>query len=327
MSPHTRTDEPVDLVVGILTFKRPEDLAASLPKVLSQVQALAENDPLIASAHVLVVDNDPAGSARNVVAGLDVVRYAVETTPGIAAARNRVLSEAADARLLVFIDDDEEPDEHWLEPLVQTWRATGASAVMGRVVSHLPAETEQWVVLGGFFSRPQRATGTEIPEAAAGNLLLDLEDIRRFDLRFDQRLALGGGEDSLFTRQLVRAGGRIVWCNESLTHDYVAAERANRAWTTRRAWSHGNTRVTIDRMLAERPMERLVIRCRAAVGGAVRIGVGALRTALGVITRSVLHRVKGVRGMSRGAGMFVGAFGVVVQEYARPEPSEEATLR
>ena len=56
-----------------------------------------------------MVDNDPAGSAREGCGGggRSQVRYALESVPGISSARNRVLDEAHDADVLVFLDDDE----------------------------------------------------------------------------------------------------------------------------------------------------------------------------------------------------------------------------
>lgn len=318
--PDARTAE-VRLVVGILTFRRPTALAASLPKVLEQTRWLRDADAAVVSTEVLVIDNDPAASAREVAGSTAGVRYVVESTPGIAAARNRALSEADPAELLVFIDDDEEPGEHWLLPIVETWRATGAAAVMGRVQSHLPEGTDPWVVAGGFFDRVQRPTGTVIGEAAAGNLLLDLDQVRALGVRFESKLELGGGEDTLFSKHLVRRGGRIVWCNESVTHDFVERDRATKRWALQRAWSHGNTRITVERYFASGRRDRARIRVVAAVGGAARAAVGVARSVFGTLTGSLHHRARGARAIRKGGGMFVGAFGVVFREYARDERS------
>ena len=90
---------------------------------------------------VLVIDNDPEASARPIVERLagtlrpGLVRYVHEPKPGIAAARNRALREAASSALLVFIDDDEVPSERWLEQLVDLQRSSGAAAVVGPVIS------------------------------------------------------------------------------------------------------------------------------------------------------------------------------------------------
>ena len=64
---------------------------------------------------VIVIDNDPGGSAREIVAGyMDaapfVVRYLHEPRRGIAFARNAALDAAQEsgAKWIAFIDDDDE---------------------------------------------------------------------------------------------------------------------------------------------------------------------------------------------------------------------------
>ena len=100
------------VTIAVLTFRRPDDLAELLPLLLAQA---AENDGAGRRVDVLVVDNDAAAGGRPVVAALgdERIRYVVEETPGISAARNRALEEAGGA-FLVFIDDDERPHPGWL---------------------------------------------------------------------------------------------------------------------------------------------------------------------------------------------------------------------
>jgi hypothetical protein len=152
----------------------------------------------------------------------------------------RAIDESSGSDILVFIDDDERPREGWLAPLVTTWQRSGASAVMGRVISEFEGELDPWVAAGEVFRRRSMATGTPITVAAAGNLLLDLSQVNRFGARFDARVGLGSGEDSLFSRELVRRGGSMVWCQESVATDVVPRSRMTRAWVLARARSHGN---------------------------------------------------------------------------------------
>lgn len=305
-----------ELTVAILTFRRPSQLSANLDAVAARVQDAAG----MARGSILVVDNDPERSAEAVVTGSRSVpiRYVCEPTPGIPAARNRALDEAAESRLLAFIDDDEIPEDGWLVHLLDTWRTTGADAVMGRVISQLPDEVDPWVVAGGFFSRPSRPTGTRLEAAATGNLLLDLDTVRRLGLRFDESLGLAGGEDSVFTTQLTRGGGVIVWCQESVTLDPVTPERATRAWARHRAFSHGNVLERTRLRLAGSRRRRLFERTSGVAGGAARIVVGALRVVWGTIARDLRHRVRGERGILRGAGVLSGALGYHHSEYRRP---------
>lgn len=303
----------------MLTYLR----TAELPDAVDAVLEATRSGPCPAT--VLVVDNDPAGGAMPLQHrwSTDHVRFVHEPTPGIAAARNRALDEADTAgdELLVFIDDDERPSPGWLEALVRTWEDTGAAAVVGPVVSSFDDEPEPWIVAGGFFERRRLPTGTEVDTAATNNLLLDLAQVRRFDVRFEPRLGTVGGSDTLFTRQLHQRGGRIVWCDEAVVHDVVPSSRLTRAWVVRRAMRLGNSDAHVSVLLAPTWRARCGQRLRCTSRGLVRIAGGAARIALGTLRGSLRHRARGRRTLARGVGMVGGAWGWVYAEYRRtPRP-------
>lgn len=311
------------LTIAVLTYLRPHDLRDGLPLIADQVAALGDGAAGGDwTARILVVDNDAAASAGATVAGIAAdapvrIDYVVEPTPGIAAARNRALDESADDDLLVFIDDDERPRAGWLAPLLETWRSSGAAAVMGRVISEFEGELDPWVAAGQFFRRRSMPTGTPIVVAAAGNLLLDLGRVRALGVRFDERVGLGSGEDSLFSRELVRRGGRMVWCEESVATDVVPASRMSRRWVLDRARSHGNAECLIDLYLADGASARFAVRARNLPRGAVRIAGGGARYLAGLLLRSYRHQARGLRTAHRGLGIAAGAVGRSHLEYAR----------
>jgi succinoglycan biosynthesis protein ExoM len=307
---------PVRVTVAVPTFRRPDDLRVGLPLLLAHAREVGGDPAGRYLVDVLVVDNDPGRSAEAVVAGLGV-RYVCEPTPGIAAVRNRALDEAADARLLAFIDDDERPEPGWLARLVETWEASGAAAVSGRILADYAGELDPWIRAGDFFVRRSMPTGTPIDVAAAGNLLLDLDQIRASGIRFESPLGLGAGEDTVFSRALVRAGARMVWCNESAATDFVPLQRMTRRWVLTRAWSHGNATVLVDLWLTAGRPARLRVRARGLGRGVLRIGGGAVRWTFGLVVRSPRHQARGLRALLRGAGMVGGACGLVFEEYAR----------
>lgn len=320
----TSLENELTIAVAVLTYRRPEELREGLPLILEQLAQLGADLGRPVNGRVVVVDNDPAASAEAVVASIrdtaappGVLEYVVEPAAGIAAARNRALDEGREAQLLVYIDDDERPRENWLCSLVRTWEHTGAAAVMGRVISEFDGDLDPWVAAGDFFRRRSMPTGTEITVAAAGNLLLDLRQVREFGVRFDPRLALGAGEDSLFSRQLVARGGRMVWCEESAATDCVPPARMTRRWVLARAWSHGNTESIVDLYLTHGAVRRMLVRASAIGRGLLRMIGGAGRYLLGVVTRSRRHQARGLRTAYRGAGIAAGGTGVAYQEYAR----------
>jgi glycosyltransferase involved in cell wall biosynthesis len=310
---------PVRITVAVPTFRRPGDLRAGLPMLLQHAREVGADPSGRYVADVLVVDNDPEGSGRAVVAEFAApdLRYVCEPTPGIAAVRNRALDEAAGARLLAFIDDDERPEPGWLASLVGTWAGSGAALVSGRILADYAGELDPWIRAGDFFVRRSMPTGTAIDVAAAGNLLLDLDQIRSFGIRFESPLGMGAGEDTIFSRALVRAGARMVWCNESAAVDFVPLERMSRRWVLTRAWSHGNATVLVDLWLTERRLARLRVRARGLGRGVLRIAGGAARWGLGLAVRNRRHQARGLRALLRGAGMVGGACGLVFEEYAR----------
>jgi glycosyltransferase involved in cell wall biosynthesis len=317
------------VVVAVLTYRRPDDLAELLPVL--RAQAAASRPP----AEVVVVDNDPAAGARPLVERVAAtpgaaVRHVHEPRPGIAAARNRALA-AADgpggaagrpADVLVFLDDDERPADGWLEALLTEHRRSGAAGVVGPVVSRFERPPDPWIAAGGFFDRRRLATGTSVHVAATNNLLLDLRALRAsgVELRsaFDERFGLSGGSDTLFTRSLTAAGLRLVWCDEALVTDVVPAIRSTRDWVLRRALRSGNSWSRTSLALAGGPGARWRARSRLTAAGAVRAGAGGAAVVAGVLLGRPGWHARGARAAARGAGMAAGAWGWTYAEYARP---------
>jgi succinoglycan biosynthesis protein ExoM len=308
------------VLVAVLTYQRPDDLIAILPML--QVEAEAVIAAGARSVQLLVVDNDPAAGATETVSGFDGVRYRHEPRPGIAAGRNRALAEAEGFDLLVFIDDDERPSAGWLTALVQTFERHSACGVVGPVVSSFATPLDEWVAAGGFFTRRRMPTGSRVTVAATNNLLLDVTALA--DLRFDERLGLSGGSDTLFTRQLVAAAGPMVWCDEAVVTDVVPAGRTTRDWVVRRQFRSGNSWSRTALMLADSRVGRLRLRLELTVKGGVRVIGGPASWFLGVLTGDVRRRAVGVKAIARGLGMLIGAYGFSYVEYKRPAPAVDA---
>lgn len=323
MSPVQRVLIDQRVCIAVLTYKRQDDLTELLPELLGQISLVST------PVEIVVIDNDPAAGASVLVTETDwralsaeasngpaPIRYVHEPTPGIAAARNRALREGQDASLLVFIDDDERPSNNWLEQLLATYAKYQPAAVVGPVLSQYDIEPDQWIRAGGFFERRRFATGTRVSLAATNNLLLDLQQVRRLGLSFDERFGLSGGSDSLFTRQLHQRGGQMVWCDEATVIDVVPAERLTREWVLRRAFRMGNTWSRINLDDTEKG-KRLLVQVNLQARGAVRVCGGMARYLAGSIFGQIPLRARGLRTMARGAGMLAGSVGSVYHEYKR----------
>lgn len=311
---------PSSLAIGVPTFQRRDRLRTLLPPLLDQADALLESDLGVAEVRIIVVDNDPAESARSIVdEHTDRVEYHVEPEPGISSARNRILDVAASADHLVFIDDDETPSPHWLVGLVRLQAETRAAAVAGRVVSVPDGDVHPFVEAGGFLDRAHRAgtpTGSRITRAATNNLLVDLRFVRRIGLRFDPRFGLTGGEDSLFTSLLVRAGGLMVWCHEAVVHDHVSAERMTPHYMLSRAKAMASAGVHVELTLRSSIAQRATFRAHHVSRELARAVHAVALVVRGHLGGSLSHRARGRRALARARGALTALFGHRVHHYA-----------
>lgn len=313
----------VDVAVCVLTFRRNDDLRELLPELLEHLASAERSLPFPVTAGVLVVDNDPDGGAEPVVApyvGSSPVRYVAEPTPGIAAARNRALDEAPPEGLVVFLDDDERPLEGWFEGMVTTWHEHRSAAVGGPVEAVLRGDVDPWIVAGGFFERDFRRefrTGHPVTVAPTGNLLLDMSRINAKGLRFDASIGLSGGEDTLFTRQLVDAGEQIIWCQEAAVLDPVPPSRLTRRWVMRRVFFVANASTRASLRTPGPVRRRLLFRARYATTGVARVLIGAAQLLTGTASRSPRRQARGAGTTARGLGATTAVLGLRFDEYRR----------
>ncbi|SHJ16642.1 Glycosyltransferase, GT2 family [Actinomyces denticolens] len=319
----------VSLVVAVTTYRRNDWLAELLPQLVDQARdILADETAGIGRARVVVVDNDPDAGAREAVeaartgAGTGAPEvgphYAHEPVPGITAARNRCLDEAGEARLLVFIDDDELTRPGWLISLVRAWRAHGCAAVTGPRHPLFESEPGAWVRGSRVFDAVSAADGAVMPSAATANLLLDMDVMRSLNLRFDERYGLTGGEDSMLMRSLRKGGGIIRFAADAVLDERVPASRATRGWVLRRCLRSGSTwaqvRIETD---VDGNGSGMPLRARYAVKGALRAGRDGVLALTGALRRDEAARGRHEAACAGALGMVMGAVGGRVQEYGR----------
>ena len=335
------------LTIAMLTYRRNDYLAQVIPELLAQADDVCDAQTTVS---VLIVDNDPQAGARAVVeaaraalaggqteaaessgsadsdaaAATSRLVYVHEPEPGIVAGRNRALSQAHGSDALVFIDDDEIPSPGWLKALVSTWRAQGCAAVTGPTPPTFEVDPSAWVVASGAFDSWEAADGAQVRSADTGNLLLDLAVVEDLGLRFDPRYGLTGGEDSLFTRQLTRAGGVIRFAAGAVVTKRVPAARARRTWVLERSLRSGSSwaRVRIDTAApdggASGRLARLRLRLGYGAKGLAKAGIDGARAGVARICGDVPAQARYEVSSRGGLGMVVGALGVHVREYGRP---------
>ena len=84
------------------------------------------------------------------------------------------------------------------------------------------------------------------PLVADHAALLRADMLRECQLRFSPQLALSGGEDALFFRQLKAAGYRSVWAAAARVFEPTPAHKASLGYLLREEFRRGNARIYVD---------------------------------------------------------------------------------
>jgi glycosyltransferase involved in cell wall biosynthesis len=303
----------VKLVVGVITLRRPDGLAA----LLEGLRSLRFQAPAPELAFV-VVDNDPEGSGRSVCEAAATslpgpLLYVQESRPGLSFARNRAVAAATEegADYLAFIDDDEVPTPDWLDELLRVAREYSADGVAGRVLRRFELEPPAWLSRGGFFLDPHLPTGSAVPIASTSNVLVASRLLTGLGPPFDPRFALTGGEDTQFFLRASSAGYRLVWAEDAVVEERVPAERMELGWVLRRAYRVANSWSLCERELSPSP-GLLGLRVAKAIAR-LMLGTGLL-IAGAVAGRHVAAR--GLWHLAFGVGNLTGLLGFRFAEYA-----------
>jgi len=135
--------------VCIITYRRPFLLDNCLQRIAPGMQTLNHQH-----YEVVVSDDSPEGSAREVVERTGFARWVKGPFQGVAANRNNVV-KAARGLWIVFVDDDELPEASWLEKLYQAAISKQWDVIEGRVESVDYPDNLFWyapmILSGGMF--------------------------------------------------------------------------------------------------------------------------------------------------------------------------------
>ncbi|WP_297733061.1 glycosyltransferase family 2 protein [uncultured Maricaulis sp.] len=219
------------------TYRRPDGLRNALSSLMAQSRQPDE---------IIVVDNDPDGSARNGVANASAVarctvHYIHEPRAGVANARNAGWA-AATGRFIAFLDDDEIASAGWLEALMASAETLGATVVFGPLRGEaLDAPNGMRGALAlRLYSRPGDKTDHTLDAPfGCGNSLVDRDAFTLPDAPFDPRMNISGGEDDLFFAELARQGARFGWSAKAHAIETVDARRTSWRYLLARSFAFG----------------------------------------------------------------------------------------
>lgn len=249
---HNHGSQPM-ICIASLTYRRPEGLSM----LLEAFSRLTIPDSV--RARILIVDNDPEGSGREIVERYrsqfeHKLDYVIEPGPGIPAGRNRALTEAVDlgADYLCFTDDDAMPDPDWIAKLTCCQSKTEAVVVLGPAVFMRPdgitglfrrllarSLVARSHLIAWYVDRASR--NGEVYFGATSNLMMDLAWIRLNGIKFHNALAKSGGEDTVFIESIRQLNGAIIWCSKAFVREVLPPDRIKVGYQFSRSRTHGMT--------------------------------------------------------------------------------------
>ncbi len=222
--------------VLIPTFRRPLGLARAIASVMGQTRLPDE---------IVVVDNDPEGSGRELVE--DLARdaraplvYVHEPRPGVSHARNTGFARAT-GRFIAQLDDDEGARPEWLESLLATREGLDTPVVFGPVT---PLATGAGPIVTAMLERLYARTGPDSDaertrDWGCGNSLLDRSCLTLPDPVFDPRTNETGGEDDVLFVQLREKGVRFGWSARAEVIEFVEGNRVHWKHLLARSFAYG----------------------------------------------------------------------------------------
>ncbi len=229
-----------EISICIATHGRPTGLERLLESLAAQRGA--------PSFEIVVIDNDPAGSAKGIVdrfAARLPIAYDIEPTPGVSSSRNRGVALGR-APLLAFIDDDERAEPDWLAALHAKMADPDVVAAIGLVHFDFADDVPRYRRECGLYRDLDFSDGQSLEWWGTwiGNSI-----VRRSwlpDPPFDPALNLVGGEDSHLFARLIAGGARIVAARGAVTYEFRGADRMRLFDLLGRSLRGGATDVEID---------------------------------------------------------------------------------
>ena len=241
------------ILLGICTYNR----NVLLEQALSYINKL--NVPDGCELQVVISDNNPNKDAHVVyekfVNYSYKLNYVHEAKPGIAYARNAVLSFGLkiDADYVAFIDDDEYPMQDWLVDLYNVMVEYDADGSTSYPLSLVQDEVQP---VARHIKKRKRGEVRNI--CITNSVLLSLDIVRKSGLWFDTSFGLMTGEDVDFFSRATRKGYKFVWSDKFLLYDIIPPNRLTMEFKLDRAFNNGYLKVFLAKKRGKKSILKML---------------------------------------------------------------------
>ncbi|MCB0999848.1 MAG: glycosyltransferase family 2 protein [Acidimicrobiales bacterium] len=297
------------VIVCVGTYRRNEPLAA----LLRSVEAAAEHARDRAAVGVVVVDDNPDGAARPVVDGFAGrfelgVHYRHVGRGNISLVRNAAIDAGIElGDWIAMTDDDCEAEPQWLTAMLDVQATYAADCVTGPCPVTVPAGSPAWLTEQPFLDEGGLVgnDGAVMRLAATHNSMISTAWLREHpEHRFEPRLGVVGGEDTVFYGLAYRKGLSIRWAEKAVVRATEGASRTTYRYRLRVAFWLGNTSAVTNLELGSATRTRLVM------WGVKAVLRGASRPARRLLARQSPQWRYSLTVVAKGVGQALGAAGV-----------------
>lgn len=302
------------IVIGVITFKRPQGLKDLLESLARQ--NLTNENSRRYEWSAVVVDNDMIGKNKDVVDDISKrfnisLSFIEEPKRGIPSARNASVNAAKGCDAFIFVDDDEIAPDGWLDAMLTMWHQTEADVITGPVYPILPKKTSHWVKKSRIFIKDYSyGVGQVLTKAFTNNTLVSREVLNDLGATFDSRFQYTGSSDLHYFMRVKKKGYKILWCPAAAIYETIPESRLKFSWIIKRGFRVGNGETRAHMYIY--PGHRTIFKVLYRSSGRFVIG----------FIQALLFPLFGWRGfivgckrMSSGIGAFCGLFGLEYQEY------------
>jgi succinoglycan biosynthesis protein ExoM len=297
--------------VCITTARRNEFLRDLLASVEQQTWLPAPD-----AFEVIVVDNNPEGSAKAIVDAFATrpwhVRYLHCPVTSIPVSRNTAV-EAARFRDVVLIDDDQLLPPDLFRRLDESWRDQPAATAAGLFHRKLRFEpgVSIWARRGGVDAPLEYSHGSPVPPSHAhtGGVV-----VRRavFDrVRFDPKWGLRGCDDNAFFKAVGHTGLGVVYLKDVEIIERIQAARSTFGALMAQGFQQGLCFAHVELQAAGRAGVALFL-----AKAFIAFGLYGLALPFSVLRRR-LGAVRTLKMFVRQAGKIVGVFGFSYDYYSK----------
>lgn len=251
-------------VIAICSYKRPR----GLKDLLQALTALDFGDEREQTT-VLVVDNDPEGSAESLVlevaANSDLPMVYRHAAPrGLVAARNSALAFGREQQAnLMFLDDDELPEPSWFAAMVEMHNRFPDAIVAGPIRPVFERPLPDWSPRGEYWTRSNHKDAESLVGTVPDANILFPVSFHHTELFYDMKYNTSGAQDTHLLGKWLAAGGQIVWAAGAATVEAIPAGRMTLEYAVERRFFESLTFTWVERdrgVTVLRPLARAAYR-------------------------------------------------------------------